>query len=660
MAAYRQFHSRLAFILGGLLILFGFLVFQFFRLQIVEGKKWASVAKTQHQKSVKTPYKRGKILGTSWRPYVDKQEKHPLLVFDVLAYHLLADTSRIPLACHSEMAASLDKIFNGESLKPFLMVNLAKRSKGRTLKKWVSEGQKKQVQQWWRYFASRHGLPRNALFFKQDYRRSYPFGSLLGSVLSAVRDDRDPKTQKQFPVGGIELAFDAYLQGSPGEKRQLKSLNNPLLVTEVVAQAKDGHDIVLNIDPYIQAICEEEIEKNCIQTGAKKGSCIIMDPNTGAVLALAQYPFFDPANYKTYYNTGQMELARLTSVSDPLEPGSTFKPITMAITLLANQALEKAGKPPLFDPNKMCKIGDGLFRGRRHKPLKDVSSHAYLNMFHAIEKSSNIYIAQLIERMVELLGDGWYKEQIETVFGFGHKTGIDFPSESSGFVPALDGFYASGAKQWSLATPYSLGFGYNLNVNALQMLKAWSILINGGYPVTPHLVSYVKKEEEAVALHSPDKGERVLPQAICDDIKKALFFVCQSPRGTGRRSKVAGYSMGGKTSTTEKLIGGQYAKGHNIATMMGFTPYEKPRLLIYLSFDDPSHTYRPGIGRLHFGGLCAAPPFKRIFKRVADYLGLPPDDPGSFSPLDKRYEPVSPLLEQEMQELTKLYSKWNY
>ena len=528
------------------------------------------------------------------------------------------------------------------------------------MKKWISEDKKRQITQWWNHFSRSNSLPKNMLFFNKDYRRSYPFGSLLGAVLSTVREDRDPKTQQTFPVGGLELTYDKDLRGCPGEKRQLKSLKHPLLVTEVVAQSQDGNNLILHIDPYIQAICEDEINKTCLQTGALKGTCIIMDPNSGALLACAQYPFFCPSEYKQYYNNDTIDITRMTTFSDPFEPGSIFKPITMAITLLANDTLQQQGKELLFDPHKMMKIKEGVFKGRRYKPIKDIGSHAFLNMFHAIAKSSNKYMAQIIESMIEKLGNRWYKDHLEKVFGFGHKTSVDYPCESAGFVPSLKGFYTGGAKQWSLSTPYSLGFGYNLSVTSLQMLQSWAMLINGGFQVQPHIASHIQKKESQVLKLFKNERVKVLPDSVCSDIKKALFFVCQTSRGTGKRSKLAGYSMGGKTSTVEKVVNGTYSFSHNISSFMGFSPYEKPRLLIFISIDEPSSFYLPGLGRTTLGGKCGAPMFKKVLKRVSDYLGWHPDDPGTFSSKDSRYETVKPLLQDEIDSLNRLYDEWNY
>lgn len=656
----RRLHRRLAIIAAVLLAMFCFLVVQFFQVQIIEGKKWEAIALSQHQKSINTPFKRGRILATLKRPVLSSsQEKHPALAFDVLSYHLFSDNTVLPQQLHEEIAHQLASFFPADNLKPFLKVNLAKKSRGRLLKKWVSEEKKKQIQHWWNYFRRSHGLARNALFFTKDYRRSYPFGHLLGSALCSVREDRDPKTQKHYPVGGLELYYDHVLQGMPGKKRQLKSLNNPLVVTEVVAREKDGKDLVLHVDPYIQAICEEEIHKTCMQIGAKKASCIVMDPYSGAIMALAQYPFFDPSDYRRYFNQDAHDLTRVGVLSDPFEPGSTFKPITMAITLTANEYLKAHGKSALFDPNKMVKIGNGALRGREKTPIKDVGRHRYLNMFHAIEKSSNIYMAQVIESMVARLGDHWYQEQLQRL-GFGAKTGIDIPSESRGFVPKVDGLYKNGAMQWSLITPYSLGFGYNLSVNAAQMLKVWAALINGGMEVRPHIGNYVRGDSGVVFLNPIKEQKQLFSQQVCAMIKKSLFLVCQSPRGTARRSKLGGYSMGGKTSTTEKLVGGAYNKeGKNVGTMMGFFPYERPQFLIFLNFDEPDAKYLPGIGSFRLSGRYTAPTFKKILARIANYVGLEPDDPGTLSPKDPRYKPVQPMLSEQMQTLNKLYSEWN-
>ncbi len=606
------------------LALFCFIVVQFYKLQIVEGEKWSKKAKAQHQFSVVEPYRRGRIFANS-----ALKEKHPKqedpIVFDVKRYHLYADPIAVPEKVRDEIVEKLSELLALKD-KGWVQEQFEKKSRSRRLKMWLNEREKKVLTSWWRPFARWKKIPSNALYFEEDYKRAYPYGNLLGAVLHTVRDERDPKTRQAIPTGGLELQFDSELRGKKGKRLRLRSPSHSLEEGVLVDPAEDGADLYLTIDRYIQAIAEEEIERAVKEAGAKSGWAVMMNPHTGEIYALAQYPFFDPSNYRDYYNDpGKTEATKLWAITDCFEPGSTMKPISIAIGMLANKELERQGKETIFDPAAMIPTHDGTFPGRK-QPIRDVRKHELLNMYLAIQKSSNIYVAKLIQRVIGTLGDRWYRDQLSQTFGFGKATGIELPSETTGLLPSLDKSYGSGRPQWSIPTPYSLSFGYNLLTTSMQLLKAYAPLCNGGYEVQPTLIKKIVKGEEILYDHLNEERKQIFDAEISREITYALKSVTKLG-GAGFRADIPGYTQAGKTGTTEKIVHGTYSKKHHYSSFIGFTPAFEPKFLLYIAIDEPEYRYLPGIGSIHFGGRCAAPVFKHIMEKTYRYLGIPPDDP---------------------------------
>jgi len=457
---------RLLLLSLSMLILFCFIILQFYKVQILEGKKWVRQARAQHQFSVVEPYKRGRFFANNTLKEVHPESAQPL-VFDVKRYHLFIDPIAIHEGAREEISEKIGELLSlnwGEKNEVRKQFN--KKSRSRRLKMWLNESDKELLIGWWHPFAKWKKIPRNALYFEEDYKRAYPYGKLLGPVLHTVRDDRDPDTHQALPTGGLELTFDQFLQGKPGKRLLLRSPSNPLEDGLLVTEPEDGADVYLTINHYIQAIAEEEVERAVKAAGAKSGWAVMMNPNTGEIYALAQYPFFNPSDYRSYYNDpDKIDATKVSAITDCFEPGSTMKPLTMAIAMLANEELKRQGKDPIFDPKDMIPVSDGHFPGRKN-PITDVGSHRYLNMYLAIQKSSNIYCAKLVQRIVARLGNQWYRQKLEEVFNFGLPTEIELPSESHGLLPRPDQ-----ASLWSKPTPYSLSFGYNMLSNSIHLLR---------------------------------------------------------------------------------------------------------------------------------------------------------------------------------------------
>lgn len=659
--------KKLVFVSIFVCFLFCALIVQFFKIQIIEGEKWSKRAKAQHQLILVEPFKRGLFYSNTAIKPGHPDQMVPFVV-DVPQFHLYVDPLAIPEIWRSEIAdrlvffLTLEKEAHQKFRSQFF-----KKSHHRKLAMWLSEERRSKIINWWEAFAKKRKIPSNALFFIQDYKRSYPFGSLLGQVLHTVRGEKEALTQDSIPTGGLELIFNQYLKGKVGKKLLLRSPRHPLDVGHVVSPPENGADVYLTINHYLQAVAEEEIAKAVKKSNARGGWAIIMEPRSGEILALAQYPYFDPASYQKYFNDPLLsEDTKVKAGTDPYEPGSTMKPLTLVICLKANAELKKRGKKPIYFPEEKIATADGRFPGRK-KPISDTHLHRYLNMPLAMQKSSNIYMARMVQRVIEALGETWYRNALQEIFGFGIKTGLELPAESSGMLPCPGKKHPNGTLEWSTATPFSVSFGHNILVTSLQMLRSYAILANGGYDVVPTLVRKIVKThpdgtQEILLDHTRQERiqgfKRVLEKEIVEDVIDVMKLVTK-PGGSASKADIYGYTEAGKTATSEKIVNGTYSKKDHISTFVGFAPAHDARFVLLIAIDDPEFKYIPGVGRNQLGGNCAAPAFREIGTRVLQYLGVEPDDPHGYPAGDPRHDPQKADSLKRVQELKELYKKWN-
>lgn len=632
----------------GIFALYAALAVQFFRLQIIEHDKWKGLARMQHQTTVKEPCRRGVFYSNTSMKAGHIEPPQPLVV-DIPKYHLFIDPDMLDSKAKEKMIAYLAKelhISSGEE-KSF-REHFYKKARARKIAAWLSLEEQSKIDHWWKELLKSYRMPSNALYFVKDYRRSYPFGKLLGQVLHTIREERDPETGRWIPTGGLELVFDEELAGTEGKRVLLRSPRHAFDTDQIITPPQNGDDVYLTINHYLQAIAEEELAKGVKKVGAKGGRAIMMDPFTGEVWVMAHYPYFHPGRYRDYYNTSElMDCTKIKAITDCYEPGSIMKPMTVAIALKANAELKKRGEKPLFSPDEMMRSDNPYFPGRG-KPLKDTKLHRYLNMNMAIQKSSNIYVAKLTQGIVERLGSAWYREQLVKVFGFGEKTGIELPYENAGLVPTPGKTYPNGKLEWSQPTPYSLAMGYNILVNSIQMVRAISVIANGGELVTPTLI---KRE-------TPPFKVRVLDKEIAERVTTAMKYTTK-PGGPAALDDVPGFTEACKTATTEQLIDGVYSKKRHFSSFIGFVPAENPRFVLLVNVDDPEYRYIPGFGTTHFGSKCAGPIFREISKRSLQYLGEPPDDPFGYHKNDPRFDEKKAKWMKEAKHLEELYLKWN-
>ena len=656
--------KRLVVVSVFLSVLFCLLIVRFYQIQILQGDKWTQIAMSQHQYVAQEPFMRGSFYSNT-----SIKKGHPeeaqAFVIDVLKFHLFIDPDSVPAILKKKMASALsDKLGFSSTDRDWLLGEVEKKSRSRKIAMWLTAQQKGAIEAWWQTFCKRERLVRNALFFTSDYQRSYPFGSMLGAVLHTVQEEKDPDTHQAIPTGGLEMLFNSYLKGKMGQKLIVRSPRHPLDTGKVLNPPENGADVYLTINHYLQAIAEAELEKGVRAAKALGGWAVMMDPYTGEILALAQTPSFHPDRYRDYYNDPALkEYTKVKAVTDCFEPGSIFKPITLAICLKASEELVKKGSRPILSPEEWVPVSNGWFPGRS-TPLKDGRPHQFLNLALALQKSSNVYMARAIHRLVETMGDQWYRNALTEMFGFGKKSGIELPAESSGLVPTPGKLHPNGKLEWSMPTPFSLAIGHNILINSLQIVRAYAILANGGYDVHPHIVRQIVKThadglKEILVDNTPLKPRRqLLSPTIVQPIVQGLKFVTKEG-GTSKLADIMGYTEGGKSGTAEKIIAGNYSKDHNISSFIGFAPAKNPRFVLLISIDDPEKKVIPGVGKHQMGGVCAAPVFRDIGTKALQYLGVAPDDPFGYSPGDPRRDFKRADWVAEVGRLKEAYERYN-
>lgn len=659
--------KRLVILALCLFLLFALLIAQFYNIQIIQGERWSKEAKKQHFFVVKEPFLRGTFISNT-----SIKQGHPenlqKLVMDVQKFHLYIDANSIPAKQKNAVANHLISILDPTlSEKILFKKQFNYKSRSRKLAMWLDRETHDTIMEWWQPFARKHKIPRNALYFVSDYQRSYPFGKLLGQVLHTIQHNKDEITKQGVPTGGLELYFNKFLKGKMGKRRLMRSPRNSFETGMVISPPEHGADVYLTINHSLQAIAEEEISKGVKKCKAKAGWAVMMDPGTGEILALAQYPFFYPPDYPAYFNDPLLiEHTRVKAVTDANEPGSAMKTITIAIALKANEELKRRGEKELFFPSEKLPTANGRFPGRARN-ITDTHLHHYLNLQMAMWKSSNIYMARLVERIISRLGKEWYRETLNTTFGLGEKTHIELPSESAGLLPTPGKKHPNGKLEWSVPTPFSMAFGHNIQVTSMQLLRAYAVFANGGHLVQPTLIRKIVKtnpdSSELVLIDNtnPERCRsfpRCLSPEIVREVRDAMKFVTK-PGGTARKGDIWGYTEAGKTSTSKKIVNGAYSETLYWGVFVGFAPVNNPAFVLLVVMDEPEYKFIPGVGKNHNGGTCSAPVFREIATRSLEYLGIPRDDPHGYPSGDPRYDEKKADWLAETHKLQEMYEKWN-
>ncbi len=638
--------KRLLVVCVFLSALFSLLIGKFYQIQIVEQEKWERLANLQHKRFLVEPFRRGSFYSNT-----SIKKGHPenpqKLVYDAPRIHVFVNPNAFSLQQKQVITCALSRrLLLEEKQIDAMKKQLHVKSKLRRILSWLEPTLQEKIETWWKGFAKQNHLPKNALHFLKEYKRYYPFGSMLGPLLHTVQERRNPLTHRAVPTGGLELQFHLYLTGKPGKKWIYRSSRNALGKSVLVEPPEHGADVYLTINHYIQTIAEKKLEEGVKKAQAKGGWLVIMDPYSGDILSIAQYPFFDPSSYAKYFSDPvKQEATKLKAVTDAFEPASIFKVITMTLALQANQDALAQGKAALFDPHEKIPTKNIRFPKTRFR-LKDGVERRFMNMYLAIQKSANVYTGLIMQRMLETYGAHWIREQYVERFRLGKKTGIEVPAEHPGMVPTPGKLHPNGKLEWSHATPYSLAIGHNILVNSIQMIQVYAAIANGGYLVQPTIIKEIVKEGKVVFTPKKKAPKKILDAYAVRETKAGLKYATKK-RGTSPRGAIRGYSEAGKSGTSEKIIQGKYSQSKYFSVFCGFAPAENPAFVMLVVLDEPKKVFIPGVGKNHMGGTSAAPIFSAVAEEALHYLGVDPDDPNNQD------------WKQETEELIRLYKEWN-
>ncbi len=425
--------------------------------------------------------------------------------------------------------------------------------------------------------------------------RTYPMNDLAAPLIGFVSPDGTGVT-------GLERQCDAWLRGENGVKTIIRDARRKAfwLAEGGYRPARDGLHVVLTIDAEIQAIAERAVVSAVEEFAAESAVAVVMQPRTGAILALVSVPGFDPNHYRDY----STDRYRDRAITDPFEPGSTFKPFVAAGALA--EGVARLGD--MID----CEMG--LWQiGKR--VLHDHNPYGLLSFADIVVKSSNIGMAKIGQR----LGDQRLHDWV-TRFGFGERTGIDLQAEDPGRVRPLE--------RWDDFSVTSVPMGQEISVTAVQLVRAFAVFANGGLLVQPHVIRAVLDADGRLVndFSNPPPVGRVVSEEIAGTLKNRILLSVVS-RGTGRRAALAQYQVFGKTGTAQiaKHRGHGYARNAYVGSFVGGAPARSPQVVALVAIRRPQRS----LG--YYGGTVAAPAVRDILADTLAYLQVPPDEPAAPS-----------------------------
>lgn len=452
-----------------------------------------------------------------------------------------------------------------------------------------------------------------ALLLQDEPVRYYPEGDLAAHVLGfANREGQGAE--------GIELRYDEYLRSKAGKRksRVLQRNGQRFMMgykTIEYEPPTGGDDVRLTIDATLQFALEEELDAALERNNARRAMGLLMDPDSGAILAMATRPAFDPNHYMDY----TAEQRRNRAIIDTFEPGSSFKIVT------ASAALEQG----LITPNEEIDCMEGRFNPYGHT-IRDTHPLGVATFTQCFAVSSNIAIIKVAALLGPERLEAWIRH-----FGFGQPTGLDLPGEETGiFRPR---------SRWSGLSMGSLPMGQEVSVTMVQLARAFSVIANGGLLVHPHVVQEIHSAEGGLTWQfEPGAPNRVISESTADTMRSLCYQVVTNEEGTGSRAAIPEYRVGGKTGTAQiaKPDGTGYYSDRYTAVFAGFAPVSDPRVTCVIVVQEPMILN-------HYGGYVCGPVFSRIVREALVRLNVPPDPMKLDStPVD---DDLSPDLRQRME-----------
>lgn len=456
------------------------------------------------------------------------------------------------------------------------------------------------------------------VYLVKESKRNYPFDTYLSHTLGFVGIDNQG-------LSGLELMYDNYLTGSYGAIKYYSDAKGTRLnLSEIYEQPQDGVNITLTINNNLQTSLERELDNAMQKYNPDQALGIIMDPNSGEILALSSRPNFSPNNYQNYTTE---EINRNLPIWATYEPGSTFKIITLAA------ALEE--KAVDLDNDMFTDTGGITVEGATLHCWKH-GGHGSQTYLQVVENSCNPGFVNLGLKLGKETLFGYIDK-----FGFGSKTGVDLNGEASGIIFNIDRI-----GDLELATT---AFGQGVSVTPIQQITAVSAAINGGTLYKPYIVKSLNEPETNTVIKENTK--QVVRKVISDETSEKVRYALESvvTNGTGRPAFIDGYRVGGKTGTAQKVKDGKYMVGNYIVSFMGFLPADDPQVIVYIAIDNAK-------GVTQYGGTIAAPIAKTILQDAISELGIEKRDGASekkYNYLDRKYATVPDVIGKSPNEAIK-------
>lgn len=410
------------------------------------------------------------------------------------------------------------------------------------------------------------------LYNRREYRRYYPAGEVTAHVVGFTNID-------EYGQEGIELSYNDWLSGQLGAKRVLKDNRGRVIKDlSLIRDAEPGGDLTLSIDLRLQYLAYRELKAVVQAHEARGGTLVMLDVDTGEVLAMVNQDSYNPNDRSRIPADG----LRNKAITDLFEPGSTMKPVTVAAAL-------ESGR---YTPESQIDTSPGFRRFGRFT-IRDSHNYKVLDLTGIVVKSSNIGVSRIATDLGgDVIRNLYYR------LGLGQATGVGFPGEAVGVLPA--------PPRWRPVEEATLSYGYGMSVNALQLAQAYMVLANGGirYPIS------------LLKLEAPPQGERVLSEGVTAEVRQMLQAAVE--QGTGKRARLGFYASAGKTGTVHLVGRGGYEKSQYKAIFAGMAPVDNPRIVTVVAVDAPQ-------GGEYYGGEVAAPVFARVMGDALRLLNVKPE-----------------------------------
>ncbi len=545
-------NSRALLVILSIIIFFITLVVKLVDIQIVRTEEYSYYAQRQQTGTEKIEAERGLIF----------DRNNVLLVYNRADVSFYVDLRMIRQKHKEEIARTFAKKF--KKSKNYYMKLMQGSKKTICIEKKVSMESA----------ASLKDLKFSGFFYKDEPTRVYHYNNLAAHVLGYL--DKDNKG-----VMGISEYYEDALNGEDGSRIVHKNAIGETVTVddEEINPAIPGDDFYLTVDKSYQNILEDELRKGIDEYGAISGTGVIMNPNTGEVLALANIDDFNPNEYWKYNDFQR----RNRAITDTYEPGSTFKSFTIASLIDQN----------LCRLNEKLDLENGKYKFKSVN-IRDTHPFKSLNVVEILEQSSNIGVAKLVQR----IDDEKYFKYLRG-FGFGNSTSLTLPGEAGGKLRKPN--------EWSKISKTYISFGYEISVTPVQIASGYCALVNGGVLYEPQLIQrQISKDGNLIYEFDPKEVRRVISSETSDIMRDLLGGVVKN--GTGKKAFSELISIGGKTGTSQKLVDGSYSKQHYNSSFVGFFPVENPQVVCLILINSPDQ------GR--YGGLVAAPIFKNVTERI--------------------------------------------